>query len=302
MGGELSLQSEEGVGTTIRFTLPFLLNPQDDAFYGKQHDVVLHKDLSGLKILLVEDNRINQKVIVHDLEKWNCEVEVVDDAFEAIESLKTTHFDIILMDYYMPRMDGIQTTQYIRTKFPEPTRSVPIIAITASAMRGDNDMFVQAGMNDYISKPFNPEKLYHLLVKWGYHGSYVPLKKRTSGPSENGEDEVVDLTLILEKAEGDTEYLREMYQAFLDMMPQYKETLETWAAENNLDELRKSAHQLLSPCKLFGMHTIIPYLSELETNKTVSKEVIDDLVQKISDTLDQGCKFIRQQLTNLTEE
>jgi CheY-like chemotaxis protein len=116
---------------------------------------------------LVEDNTINQRVILYDLNKWNVEVLAVNNAIEAITVLKDRQFDVILMDYYMPRMDGMEATRFIRSKFPEPTCSIPIIAITASAMVGDQNKFIEAGMNDYISKPFNPRKALSVAGEMG---------------------------------------------------------------------------------------------------------------------------------------
>lgn len=300
MGGTLTLSSKEGSGTTVRFKLTFEIDHKQTTVFEKAHEIVLHKDLTGLKVLLVEDNSINQKVIIHDLRKWNCDIDVVDDAFEAIERLKNEMYDIILMDYYMPRMDGIETTRYIRTKFPEPVCSIPIIAITASAMRGDNDKFIQAGMNDYISKPFNPEKLYHLLLKWGYHKEpEVIASSKKEAAKEAQLSSLVDLTLLHEKAEGDSEYLREMFEAFLEMIPVYKdELLQHFGALNDV-ELRKSAHQLLSPSKLFGLHDTVPLLISLQKNVDLKESEKSELVNLVAVQLDEACRFISDELAKL---
>lgn len=298
MGGKLNLFSEEGVGTTIKFDIPFEIDEHMDKPEDKTHEIVLHKDLSGLRVLLVEDNSINQKVIVHDLRKWKCAIEVVSDAFEAIEMLKNKKFDVILMDYYMPRMDGIETTQYIRTKFPEPTRSVPIIAITASAMRGDNDKFIQAGMNDYISKPFNPEKLYHLLVKWGYQLDHDLATYPTDQTVH--ESSVFDFSLMQERAEGDDNYLKEMFKAFIEMIPQYQLEFNRYYRESNQEELRKSAHQLLSPCRLFGMHRTAEILVTIE-NEPLSADELEKAVEEVNSLLTNGCEELRIRLTTMDE-
>ena len=96
------------------------------------------------------------------------EVEAVNNAIDALTVLKDRQFDVVLMDYYMPRMDGMEATRFIRSKFPEPTCSIPIIAITASAMVGDQNKFIEAGMNDYLPKPIIQSDLEKILRKWVY--------------------------------------------------------------------------------------------------------------------------------------
>lgn len=299
MGGNLSLSSKEGKGTQIQFTLNFEIDQKGDEFVEKAHEVVLHKDLTGLKILLVEDNSINQKVIIHDLKKWNCDIDVVDDAFEAIERLKNNMYDVILMDYYMPRMDGIETTQYIRSKFPEPVKSIPIIAITASAMRGDNDKFLQAGMNDYISKPFNPEKLYHLLVKWGFNEDSNLTVSESNTLKISVNKNTIDLSLLREKADGDNEYLREMFGAYLEMMPVYKDELMQHFLAQNWLEVKKSAHQILSPAKLFGLLEAIPSLEILQKDDSLTIVQKEEQVHLVVKQIEESIVFISEELKKI---
>jgi PAS domain S-box-containing protein len=301
MGGEIHLFSQEGQGTTITFELDFELhNIHVETKSIVQEDIVLMKDLDGLRVLLVEDNKINQRVILYDLKKWNAEVAVVDNAMDAIALLKDKIVDVILMDYYMPKMDGMEATQFIRTKFPEPTCSIPIIAITASAMVGDHNKFIEAGMNDYISKPFNPEKLYQLLVKWGSQSSETlmvsPILEKM--PTEN----LIDLSILEDRAEGSEEYLLEMYGAYLEMMPEYSIELIHFFEDEDWDELRKQAHKVLSPARLFGMKLTTDLLLKLEKNSQLSKTEMKELVSTIVDQIQVCAKIIRDQIIRIESE
>ncbi len=298
MGGEINLFSKEGQGTTLSFELDFELhNKHVETKDVNKEDIVLVKNLEGLRVLLVEDNSINQRVILYDLNKWNVEVHAVDNAIDAITILKDRKFDVILMDYYMPRMDGMEATRFIRSKFPEPTCSVPIIAITASAMVGDQNKFIEAGMNDYISKPFNPEKLYQLLVKWGYQNNvlFTESKNQEREPEPN----LLDLSLLEERAEGSEEYLLEMYGAYLEMMPQYSIDLIHFFEDEDWIELRKQAHQILSPARLFGMNVTSELLLKLEKDIQLSKEEMKELVSKIVDQIQTCGKTIRDQIKRI---
>ncbi len=120
---------------------------------------------SGLRILLVEDTAVNQKFTTILLEKWGCYVDVVANGLEAINSVSKIPYDIVLMDINMPEMDGIEATEHIR-KMTGHMKNIPIIALTANAMKGDKEKFLAHGMNDYLSKPIIPEDLYNLILKY----------------------------------------------------------------------------------------------------------------------------------------
>lgn len=118
-------------------------------------------DLSGLRILLAEDNKINQKLILRLLEQKGCRIKAVNNGIAAVESFAKGAFDCILMDIQMPELDGLSATRQIRAK--QGGKDVYIIALTANASEKDRDDCMQAGMNDYLSKPLNPEKLFEML-------------------------------------------------------------------------------------------------------------------------------------------
>jgi len=126
------------------------------------------KELSALKstksLLLAEDNYINQKVALALLEKTSIPVDVVADGELALTSLRQKRYDLVLMDVQMPKMDGLQATMRIRNDLN--LKSLPIIAMTANAIKGDKEKYLASGMDDYISKPIDPDKLYDLLHKW----------------------------------------------------------------------------------------------------------------------------------------
>ncbi len=118
---------------------------------------------AGLHILLVEDSMINQRVAVGLLSKWGHDVEVVSDGRHAVNALAERDYDLVLMDVHMPVMDGLEATAIVREKETETRRHIPIIAMTASAMKGDRERFLAAGMDEYVSKPFEPEALRVLI-------------------------------------------------------------------------------------------------------------------------------------------
>jgi two-component system sensor histidine kinase/response regulator len=120
----------------------------------------------GLRVLVAEDNRVNQKLVSRLLEKQGCVVEAVDDGRAAVEKAQHFAYDLILMDCQMPQMDGFEATAAIRRE-PGLAGTVPIEAVTANAMQGDREKCLAAGMNDYISKPIAVKDLKRVLEEWG---------------------------------------------------------------------------------------------------------------------------------------
>jgi PAS domain S-box-containing protein len=166
MGGTIAVESKEGVGTTIRFTvkvkLPEPLSERRKEMSGlRQTDIMF----SPLKVLVAEDNPVNRTLLVKLLEKLGHAAAAVEDGKEALAALGKESFDAVLMDVQMPVMDGVEATRAIRGSTsgnfdPE----IPVIAVTAHAMKNDRETFLEAGMNDYVAKPVSMDKLARVLA------------------------------------------------------------------------------------------------------------------------------------------
>lgn len=167
MKGDISVRSYPGIGTNFSFSLPFKLPPSavskvEGETAESEYVPIQPKDRAGIKVLLAEDNPVNQKLALINLTKLGFSVEAANNGKEVIDAIAAKKFDIILMDCQMPVLDGYEATKILRDK----GESLPIIALTAHAMAGDREMCLLAGMNDYIAKPFNPKKLAEILDYW----------------------------------------------------------------------------------------------------------------------------------------
>jgi len=160
MNGEVGLNSTEGKGSTFWFTAEIEKIESLD-----QQSIVIKTEIAkGLKILLIEDNLINQKVAIHTLMKNKHIVDVANDGVKGIEKFKANKYDIILMDIQMPNMNGYETTIEIRRiEQRNKLKPIKIVAMTANAMKGEKEKCLKTGMNDYISKPFQKEDLLQIL-------------------------------------------------------------------------------------------------------------------------------------------
>ncbi|MEY2828820.1 MAG: hypothetical protein RIQ33_678 [Bacteroidota bacterium] len=164
-GGNIKVQSAQKVGSSFSFTLTFEKH-EEEKFEAKPEAKVSNQNLGKMKILLAEDNNINVFVLNNFLKKWGADVKVVENGKLALDLLKDEHFDIVLMDYHMPVMNGLEATTEIRKSVDEVTRNTPVFALTADVTSGTKQMLLNNGFNQYVSKPFAPEALYELLFQY----------------------------------------------------------------------------------------------------------------------------------------
>lgn len=254
-GGTISVSSKVNEGSTFTFVLHFKKLPRN---LKDQRDLNIpaadfnQPNLYSMAVLVVDDNKVNQRVAALTLQKWNAKVDVADNAIMAFDKLTEKKFDLVLMDVTMPDMDGFEATKFIRKKLPPSISKIPIIAMTASALIGDREKCIAVGMDEYVSKPFNPEELYDKIVKT------IPLNNRIINSP------VIDLTTLNERAEGDKEYLKDIMISYIGEMPVYVKEMNEFIKTGNLNAIGPQAHKMKSPAKLFGAFELNQQLEFIE--------------------------------------
>ena len=228
-------------------------------------------EMSKFKILLVEDHPANQKVAMAMLWKLGFRALCAGDGNEAIELLKSEFFDLILMDVMMPRMDGLETARRIRSgRSGCHDRSIPIVAMTANAMRGDMESCLAAGMNDYIAKPVKPQELVEKLRKWlrppmRKDGSVASIEaKADATPAGSASAVVFDERRLLESATSDRQLAQEFVDVFIaDSLTSLKKIKESLAA-GDAQGARLFSHAFKGIAGSIGADAVACAASELE--------------------------------------
>ncbi len=249
-GGRIWVESTEGKGSIFKFILTY---PKCKEHQKPATDEVAvdFASMNDVHVLLAEDNEVNIFLAQSILEGWNFKVDVARNGLEAVEMVERNNYDIILMDIQMPVLSGLDATKVIRS-YPDKAKSgVPIIALTANALKGDSDKYLGAGMNDYISKPFNEERLYLKIQKLLPHKvkerqemrlqkvTATEVKKEASAP-------LYDLTLLEKMSRGNVAFILRTKQVFVDTVPVTLAEMQQSAQAGNWAAVSAAAHKLKS--------------------------------------------------------
>jgi two-component system sensor histidine kinase/response regulator len=217
----------------------------------------LQEARNRLRILLADDNAINRELTVRILSKRGHIVNVVPNGKMALEALDTQSFDVALMDVQMPEMDGFETTAAIRRKERITGRHLPIIALTAHAMKGDRERCLAAGMDGYISKPIQAQELLEITESFVGNTGAVDM-------TDVREDKVVDWKVALGRVDGDEALLADLAKLFCEELPKMLSAVQEAVESKDPEEIRQAAHALKGPVATFAAQPAFDAASNLE--------------------------------------
>ncbi|WP_407357195.1 PAS domain S-box protein [Methanolobus sp. WCC5] len=220
----------------------------------------------GLRILLAEDNIVNQKVAQSMLKKIGHKVDTVANGKEAIKALEMIPYDLVLMDVQMPEMDGIEATKHIRDCASSDLKSdVPIIAMTAHAMKGDRERFIEAGMDDYIAKPVSMKALIGLLDKWSKElNAKSHEHTHSDGQIHQTDIPIFDKEALMERMDGDIELALQLISTYMKHTPQQIESLKTSLENADAEEISNCAHAIKGSSANIGGMALSRIAGEME--------------------------------------
>ena len=245
-----------------------------------------------LKILLAEDNVVNQKVAINILKRLGYRADVVANGLEVLEAIARQFYDVILMDVQMPEMDGLSATRQIREREKQLSQKSPvIIAMTANAMQGDKEICLEAGMNDYISKPIRVQELINALYQYESHYNrnkeIIEHKEEIMTDSNSISPATLDQTawneLLEIVSDGDNELLIELIDSYLEDAPELIKSIQEGIAKSEASLLQRAAHTLKSSSASLGAATLSEFCKQLELmgsngEITQAKLMVNDLL------------------------
>jgi len=275
MGGKIWVESRKGKGSLFAFTAVFKAGSEDAAALyptrGAVSSSIPPRHESGslfrsARVLLVDDNEVNRLIAGELLEDAGLAVDMAANGKEAVEAVRESPYDMVLMDIQMSEMDGYEATRQIR-RFQG---SIPIVALTAKAMAGERERCGEAGMDDFISKPFIPEELYGVIARW------VPLREENSGPNSPGSGplaeahregpplEAIDIDLGLRRTDGSLELYRRVLWIFVEKQSDSASSLRKLLGRGAWKEAADMAHALKGAAGNIGAMSLFRLASELQ--------------------------------------
>lgn len=286
MNGTITVKSKKDEGTQVTIQLSFETGQESDLPKKDNSHVEAHI-LADKKILLVEDNEMNRVVAETILNQYGATIYEAVNGMEAIDAIRARQYDIVLMDIQMPVMDGLEATRIIRKDIQS---NIPVIALTANAVKGEMEKCIQAGMNDYLSKPFEEEDLIRLIAKWlGRETHFGPAKATVATDTP-----LYDLAKLKQITRGDEKFIVKMLQVFINETITGTANLERAFEEKDIKQVKFLAHRMkssLSNLSIFSAagiaekiekaHWEEPQFPALAGQIHAFKKVIDEVIPLI---------------------
>jgi signal transduction histidine kinase/DNA-binding response OmpR family regulator len=270
-----------------------------------QHSLAEFKH-KKIRILLAEDNPMNQEVARRTLKKLGYHTDVANDGVEAVEAFKQSHYDLILMDVQMPRMSGFEATQCIREQEAEMGSRIPIIAITAHALKGDRERCIEAGMDDYLTKPIDPPKVREIIDHWtqgSEKANNAPISAHKDGEEHAAhtlEDNhpPVDLEKLRMLIDGDDDIEKKLIHIFLKDTTEHAQILHDFVTSGSCQGIAEESHRIKGACSQIGAAKLGAIALQLETQgKNEELDGAMDAMHAFNDEYGRVAQYLRKELS-----
>ncbi len=289
MGGIITVNSKKGEGTVITIDFEFEKGTVNDLPV-KEIPITDTSILQGKKILVTDDNEMNQLVAATVLQNYGAEIKEAFNGEEAVKLLQQEVFDLVFMDIQMPVMDGFQATHIIRDSID---KNIPIIALTANAIKGDNIKCLEAGMNDYISKPFEEMDLVNMVAKWLNEKLVLPESEKFT---EVGK--LYDLTSLKEISRGNEAFVKKMLHLFIEQVPAALSEINNSFEQSDFLAIKKAAHRIKPSIDSLGINSLKSVVRQIETLALENKhsEELTRLLQQFNSNLKKVITALKKEL------
>lgn len=293
MQGDITVKSSKSMGSSIQFRLRFRKGSNSD-LPSLQSPTISEGFLVGKRILVTDDNDMNRLVAATILENYGATILEAVNGQDAAEKALASNPDLILMDIQMPVMDGYDATRALRNK----QSAIPIIALTANAIKGEQEKCLQAGMNDYIAKPFKEEEFLRLLAKWiKPDGKMTPRDEDTLAAKKQPGYSLDNLMAI---SRGNQSFVHKMLRLFITDAPATLQEIKSAFHAGNLEKVGKLAHRLKPSVDTLGIAAAHREIREIENahQGNMEKAALEALINRTVETI----SLVVSELTVLLEK
>ncbi len=270
-GGVLKAESKPGVGSTFDFSITYTKSDFRSTEINRKNTTMSENNhnLSGVKVLIVEDNKMNQFFIKQLFSNWHIDAHIADNGMIALEKLKNFTYDLILMDMHMPVMDGPETTEIIRNSNDDKTNKIPIIACSADVFPESKKKAIESGMNFYLTKPLSEQALEEVLLSILSKNvqddtTIFVSTDNTDKPTSLEVKKFCDLSFLKKTFDNDIEIIQGVLQIFIEETPKDYQKLKHAIEEKNWDIAQETAHKLKSSFKTIGLKNETDILQKIE--------------------------------------
>lgn len=288
LGGHLQVESKKDKGSTFFFNLKFKKSSTIQANTAEtSKEIQINYSWPGKKVLVVEDNLMNQKYISTLLTKWNIKFDIANNGQEGVDAFKVKEYDLVFMDLSMPIMDGYEASTQINAIQSEGPHT-PVIALTASTFSSKRQLALKAGMTDFLAKPFTPIQLAKMITLYFDDGEIVHKKATAFNFNVALDHKILDQTY-----QNDLEYAYDMFTIFSDIIEDEITLLKHHLKMNDYESLRNLAHKIKPTFSMVGLTHYSDLMGEIETNANDNKtEKVALLMEEFKKEIEPSLKLI----------
>ena len=281
--GSIECKSRKNNGTTIICRIPYLPGDEKQLKRDIKPDLSIPEEIKKLKVLIIDDEEYNRLLFKTILDRWKVRYDVANSGVEALEMIKTGHYDLLFMDIRMPGLDGFRITQFIRNELKIKSSEMPVICISAVLLNTEWQKYEESGMDAYLPKPFTEELLMTTILSVIRSSNlYVTNDIGVENLSNKTDKELVNLHNLYHISGGDEQFIKQMLITFIESTKNGLNAMDKALATEKLEQVADLAHKMLPPCRHIGAKILYNHLNEIEESvkNNLGIKVLESLIQE----------------------
>jgi signal transduction histidine kinase/CheY-like chemotaxis protein/HPt (histidine-containing phosphotransfer) domain-containing protein len=301
--GTIECKSRKNEGTKIICHIPYLVGDEKQLRKDVVPTLLIPSEIKNLKILIVDDEEYNRLLFKTILNRWEIEFREAINGSEALEMLKADHYDLLFMDIWMPGLDGIKTTQFIREVLKINGSEMPVICISATSLNENWQKYQEAGMNAFLQKPFTEEMLLSAIL------SVIRIDKKIiiTGSSSKEEfkspgSDKINLGNLYRITDGDEQFIKKMLVSYIDTTNRGLMEMQECITSGQLESVASLSHKLLPPCRHIGAMDLCNLLQKIEegAQNNIDTQIIDTLTRESFREFEAVSELLKERISKIS--